>query len=97
MKVSLSDMEKFSDRINKIVQDDKFLGISLDELDEISKDSLNSKEELEYLLNHVDVIGKNVIKHLNAMRASRRVYAFEGFLPAHVQLKRTHVSIVDES
>jgi hypothetical protein len=80
-----------------IVQDDKFLGISLDELDEISKDSLNSKEELEYLMNNVDVIGKNVIKHLNAMRASRRVYAFEGFLPTHVQLKRTHVSTVDEN
>jgi hypothetical protein len=82
---------------HRVVQDDKFLGISADELDEISKGSLNSKEELEYLLNNVDLIAKNALKHLNTMRSSRRVYAFEDYLPVDVQLKRTNKPIVDES
>jgi hypothetical protein len=82
---------------HRVVQDDKFLGISVDELDEISKKSLNSKEELEFLLSNLDVIAKSAVKHLNTMRTSRRVYALEGFLPPDVQLKRTHESIVGES
>jgi len=82
---------------HKVVQDDKFLGISVDELDKISKGSLNSKEELEYLLSNVDLMAKNALKHLSKMRSSRRVYAFEDFLPADVQLNRRDLSIVDES
>jgi hypothetical protein len=81
---------------HKVVQDDKFLGISVDELDKISKGSLNSKEELEYLLSNVDLMAKNALKHLSKMRSSRRVYAFEDFLPADVQLNRRDLSIVDE-
>ena len=63
----------------------------------ISKGSLNSKEELEYLLSNVDLIAKNALEQLSKMRSSRRVYAFEDFLPADVQLNRTDISIVDES
>lgn len=79
----------------KVVQDDKFLGISIDELDKISKTSLNSKAELEYLLSNIDLMAKNAIKQLNMIRSSRRVYAFEDFLPTDMQLKRADVNIVE--
>jgi hypothetical protein len=42
-------------------------------------------------------MAKNALKHLSKMRSSRRVYAFEDFLPADVQLNRRDISIVDES
>jgi hypothetical protein len=77
----------------RVAQDDKFLGISVDELDEISKECVNSKEELECLLSNVDVIAKSAVEHLNKMRTSRRVYALEGFLPPDAQLKHTRESI----
>lgn len=82
---------------HKVVQDEKFLGISVDGLDQVSNGSLDSKEELEYLLSNLDIIANNVLNHLNIMRSSRRVYAFEGFLPADVQLKRSVTSVDGES
>ena len=81
---------------HKVVQDDEFLGISIEALDEILKGSFNSNAELEYLLNNVDAIAKSAVRHLNAMRATGRVYSFEDFLPSQIQLKRKNQFFDDE-
>jgi hypothetical protein len=82
---------------HKVVQDDEFLDISIEALDEISKGSVNSNAELEYLLNNVDAIAKRAVRHLNAMRNTGRVYSFEDFLPDLVQLKRKNQFLDHES
>jgi hypothetical protein len=82
---------------HKVVQPDKFLGISLEVLDKISKGAFNSKAELEFLLSNVDSIATSAIKHLIAMRNTGRVYSFEGFLPDQVQLKRNNHFFDDAS
>lgn len=82
---------------HKVVQDKIFLGISVDTLDDISQGTLNSKAELNFLLTNVDVIAQNAMTHLRTMRSTGRVYSFEGFLPAEIQLKRKNEFIDDES
>lgn len=81
---------------HKVVQDDEFLGISIEALDKISKGSLNTNAELQYLLNNADVIAESAGKQLKAMRATGRVYSFEDFLPNQIQLKRKNQYFDDE-
>ena len=73
---------------HQIVQNDCFMGISVEALNNISKGKLNSTPELEYILDNLDLIAVNAFTHLRAMRATKRVYSFEEFLGPELTLKR---------
>jgi hypothetical protein len=86
--INNDEIYKFYYIHHRIVQSDCFMGVSVEDLDDISKGKLNSNLELDYLLSHVGLIAENAIKHLRSMRATRRVYGFEEFLRPELQLKR---------
>lgn len=91
-----SDIYKFYFVHYQIVQNDMFMGVSMDILDSFSKDTTNSNLELEYLLINIDRIAECAFFHLDSMRVSRRIYAFEDFLPVEKQLRHSATSTPSE-
>lgn len=95
-EIDFEDIYTFYFIHHKVVQDDQFLSVSIEELDQISDGALNSDLVLDFLLKNLDAITKTAVEHLNLLRTSKRVYAFENFLPNTIQLKRGISSIVNE-
>jgi hypothetical protein len=96
VEIDLEDIYTFYFIHHRVVQDDQFLNVSIEELDQISDGALNSDLVLDFLLKNSDEITKAAVEHLNLLRTSKRVYAFENFLPNTIQLKRGISSIVNE-
>lgn len=91
--MSFLDIYKFYFIHHQIVQDDQFMGVSIETLDSLSNGKINSDSELEYLLSNFDTIAENAYSHLKTMRMTGRIYAFEDFLPFEKQLRRGTSSI----